>query len=371
MRKMQFGIAGVVVIGAVVAGIYFGGLDFLRKGDDSNVPLTTVRSADLARTDIVPTLDSPLPAGKNVIWCASFQLAWNELRDSLAKGPVKADGAAQAIERLNSSPVSKKDVGFNPHFAAAGLVKDGAVERVSQAMEEQFGRRPSFPISPSSSNGVLAYAYMQARAKFEVPFFDRNSPLEFTDSRGKKTPVSSFGIHKEHEYAYHKLREQIRILYYPEDRRTRSPEFVVDPCRTSSPNQLLLAKVSPGKTLADTIARVEELVEKGHEDSEFGVSETFAVPNMNFEVAHEFAELKGVSLLNDGLLGQSIEGAFQDIRFRLDRSGAELESEAKVLMMPIPRHFIFDGPFLVIMKERNARHPFFVMWVDNSELLSR
>ena len=32
-------------------------------------------SEQLQKTIIVPTLDTPMPGGKNVIWCASFQLA--------------------------------------------------------------------------------------------------------------------------------------------------------------------------------------------------------------------------------------------------------------------------------------------------------
>jgi len=33
-----------------------------------------------ARTIVAPVLDYPIENGHNVIWCASFQLAWNELR---------------------------------------------------------------------------------------------------------------------------------------------------------------------------------------------------------------------------------------------------------------------------------------------------
>jgi hypothetical protein len=33
--------------------------------------------------------------------------------------------------------------------------------------------------------------------------------------------------------------------------------------------------------------------------------------------------------------------------------------------------FIFDRPFLIVVKKRGAEHPFFVMWVDNAELLCK
>ena len=37
----------------------------------------------LERTVIVPTLDCPCPKNKNVIWCSSFQLAWNRMKDDI------------------------------------------------------------------------------------------------------------------------------------------------------------------------------------------------------------------------------------------------------------------------------------------------
>jgi hypothetical protein len=59
----------------------------------------------------------------------------------------------------------------------------------------------------------------------------------------------------------------------------------------------------------------------------------------------------------------------QTIQFRLDRGGAELASESKVEVKPGASLFHFDRPFLLIMKKRGGKRPFFVMWVDNAELL--
>jgi hypothetical protein len=48
-----------------------------------------------------------------------------------------------------------------------------------------------------------------------------------------------------------------------------------------------------------------------------------------------------------------------------------LESEARLGVAALPREFVFNRPFLVYMQKRGAEHPFFVMWVDNAELLTR
>ena len=58
-----------------------------------------VSSASLQSTVIAPTLDTPVPAGKNVIWCSSFQLAWNKLKDDIVKAPVEIKGAEEIAKR--------------------------------------------------------------------------------------------------------------------------------------------------------------------------------------------------------------------------------------------------------------------------------
>ena len=63
--------------------------------------------------------------------------------------------------------------------------------------------------------------------------------------------------------------------------------------------------------------------------------------------------------------------AQQDILFRLDRSGAELKSEAKMYALGGATHFVVDRPFLIYMCQRGAKTPYFALWVDNAELLNR
>jgi hypothetical protein len=89
-------------------------------------------------------------------------------------------------------------------------------------------------------------------------------------------------------------------------------------------------------------------------------------------------------LLNSGHEENWLGTARQLTDFQLDRSGAGLRSEARAFGTeksagPNRRYFVFDRPFLVVMKKRGAAQPtsassvepFLVMWVDNAELLCR
>jgi hypothetical protein len=36
-----------------------------------------------------------------------------------------------------------------------------------------------------------------------------------------------------------------------------------------------------------------------------------------------------------------------------------------------PTSYLYDRPFLLVMQKRGSSRPFFVMWVENAELLQR
>jgi hypothetical protein len=73
--------------------------------------------------------------------------------------------------------------------------------------------------------------------------------------------------------------------------------------------------------------------------------------------------------VNEGIDGPILNLVLQDTEFRLDRSGVQLRSEAKMYSLGIADHYVFDGPFLILVSDRVSRRPLFVMWVETAELL--
>jgi len=94
---------------------------------------------------------------------------------------------------------------------------------------------------------------------------------------------------------------------------------------------------------------------------------------MVWRITHRFKELEGEDkrFVNPAVKDLYINLAMQSIQFRVDRSGAELTAESKTYMKPTASFFDFKKPFLIVMKKRDCPRPFFVMWVDNAELLQR
>ena len=181
--------------------------------------------------------------------------------------------------------------------------------------------------------------------------------------------VNSFGIRTEDDYAYFDLRYQPAILYTKRDAQYELEEFAIDLCRNSEPSQIVLARTEPRKTLMETISSIQQKIESSQEHEGLDANDVLLVPDLFWQLTHEFAEFEGKLFKNVNLKGQSMDVVRQDILFRLDRSGAELKSEAKQYCLPMPTHYLFDRPFLISIQKRDAQSPYFAMWVSNADLL--
>jgi hypothetical protein len=252
-------------------------------------------------------------------------------------------------------------------------------------MKQRFPAQtpPVFP-ELRESNDCVAYSFLEARVPFPLPYLQNRQALLFTNGNGTSTEINSFGLPDGDVGAFFKLRDQPRILYFKmSETNWYDLEFALDLCSNSAPSQIIVAKITPQKTLLATIERTErEIQGKDTEPSgespyivrhsiSLGHNDSLLVPDLNWFVSHHFSALENRAIVNDKFTGYHFRLAQQDIRFRLGKNGAELKSNASLYAEAAsPMHYIIDRPFLVYMKKRGAQTPYFVMWVDNAELLS-
>lgn len=337
-------------------------------------------SDSLQQTQIIMSLGEPVDEHKNVVWCASFLAAWKALQNDLIREPVKLADAKKMSDRLNESPDVREDIPPESIYATAGWVAEGIIDTIQQHIRKMFPVKqiPEFP--GIDQNSFLAYSYLTANIPFSLPYFQNDEPLIFTDSNGKKTEINSFGIRKKDDYAYWRLRTQLEVLF-KKGEGTNELEFAIDMCRESNPSQIVVSRIAPESSLAATLAKIDRCIaeveslkisdpDEAIYIQRFKSNDVLLVPDIFWQIAHHFTELEGKSFGNSKLKGQKMDVALQEISFRLDRSGAELSAQEKEYCYPIPTHFVLDRPFLVYIKTRGHKHPYFVMWVDNAELLT-
>ncbi len=378
-------IFGVIVSFFAIIAVFLStsfGYYLIQRLEYSKISVTfSGDSNSLTQTAIVPSLDSPCPKNKNIIWCSSFQLAWNQMKNDVIGEPIQVVEAEELAARLNTAKQSSADIESRSFYAAAGRVKEGIINKIQKDMAAKF---PSHSVPDFSDinglinepNGILAYSYLTANVPFEYPYRQVRDKFIFTDSQGIETNVGAFGAWGLLQ-RYEKMREQAEILYFIEDYNEpdidlQMKEFAIDLCKHSEPYQVVAAIVEPKDSLAQTLNYVRNQIEDFKKNSRYKnmTLDVLKVPEMFWEIDHRFDELIGKIVTNANPAMPILE-AKQGIKFKLDRCGAMLESEAIIATSAIPREFIFNRPFLVYMKKRDCEQPFFVMWVDNAELLNR
>ena len=379
-------IFGIIVSFIAVVAVFLStslGYYLIQRIEYSTMPeIASVDSNSLTQTSIIPTLDSPCPKNKNVIWCSSFQLAWNLMKDDFIRAPVEVVGAEELAARLNSAEQTDKDLEPDAVYTAAGRINQGIISKIQKDMASKFPKHsvPDFSQYAGIPEGILAYSYLIANVPFKYPYRQVKHEFIFTDSNGVETNVDAFGAWGLLSQ-YKRMREQAEILYFQEDhnatnREQRIKEFVIDLCKHSEPYQVVAAMVEPKDSLAQTLDYIQKKIADFKQTDNYERMrflddvDALEVPEMFWEIDHRFDELIG-KIVSNANPAMPIVEAKQAIKFKLDRYGAMLESEATFAASAIPRCFIFNRPFLVYMKKRDCEQPFFVMWVDNAELLNK
>ena len=142
-------------------------------------------------------------------------------------------------------------------------------------------------------------------------------------------------------------------------------------------------KVPVASTLRETVATVEQAISAFKDDPDYDTLrrlrpiDHLTVPDVLYKLTHHFRELEGKGLDHPHLRGMFVSMALQKIDFSLSRTGVVLRStgifgasRSRSAQIAKPRYLYFNRPFLIYVKKRQPdAQPFFVMWVDNAELL--
>lgn len=332
-----------------------------------------VAATALAETDILPHTKGTITPGRNCVYCGTFQLAWNEMWDTFVKAPILLEGDLPMVELLNRRDFQASDLADDCYLAAAGSVKDGIVERLRQELKERFPNADMEVPDAEEETLIYAYAYLEKTLPFRAAFDRLEEPLNFPKG-DNAAPVAAFGTEsftmncRRDEI----LEDQVTVLSYTSD-----DEFVLRLNSTSKDDEIILAKIPPKETLAETIADARQRIEQGgvaEYKQTLQPEESLIIPVVSLNVHRKYTELIERHLKNEGLTELYVTEASQGIRFRLDETGAKLSSEAEFGIgsdLEQPRHFVFDKPFLLYLKEKDSNSPYFAIWIETAEVLEK
>ncbi len=309
-----------------------------------------------------PVLDCPLTASQSVIYCGSFQLAWNQMTDAYGE-PVNVE-ETELDDQLNAREFTESDVKSDCVSVFGGANTTENCDRYILKTIEPFPNSDSVmpskirPTNQADKSGLLAIAYMERSLKFPIAFEPVEKDLVWIGSNGKSNKVKAFGIDDfcpispEHQ----RLQQQIEIIDYQ-----NYFDFVVRLKTNSESDELVLAKIPRPRSLKEAFVSVSQRVRNCKKPLAMEMHDELIIPQIYLDVQEDF----GKRFRSNQLIGEAI----QLIRFSLDEHGAMLQSYSRIELVGIDENMNmhFNGPFLVYLKEKSRDVPYFTIWVDSNE----
>jgi hypothetical protein len=377
--RRRVGVLVVVLVGVLVLSL----LPVACRRVKSNAPAAETDSKDLKQTAVVATLDCPLPEHKNAVWCSTFQMAWDRLKQDIIGEPIQVLGAEELANRLNQAQFPAGSIEEKSYYAVAGLVKNGIIEQVQKEMARRFPSEPvpTFDSKYGTPDVVLAYAYLNVDVGFKYPYYVYRGRFNFLNSSSVGTDVTAFCAQTSGQVRdIQRVRDQVEVLYYDSGGSSGTVQFAVDLSKQTQPYQVILARMPRCNTLGEAARMLQDKIAAFKNDAnyealrELGHGDTLIVPDVLYKLTHHFDELVNKNLGNQKWGEYFFFEALQKIDFTLSRTGVVLKSEARLTAKKAAakeqRHLHFDRPFLICVQKREPNAtPFFLMWVDNAELM--
>lgn len=284
-----------------------------------------------SRSQIVPNMLTPVDAGMNTAYSASFTLVWNEMRNQVG-APV--NNKAKAVKWMNDSPVSEDILG--PKEFKRDVKIDGG--------------------------NITMLVNFQKELGFDVPMQPLKEPFEFN---GKA--VKAFGME---EYDPEIIGQAHLVYYRDED------HFVMNLDSKDKSSDVILAKgFNKGDQLHVILQQIQGAIRKGTKIKEFA---SLKIPVLKFQEEEHFKELEGIDFKAKGI-AYSIKTARQKMLFTLDQEGAKIAAAAvgEVTVAAAldssevmrPPNLLFNKPFVVMLQKKKSDFPYFILKVENEEIM--
>lgn len=293
----------------------------------------------------------------DTIWCGTFGLIWNDLKNDLAKQDIVFTPQLKVIENLNKETFTANDLSEKYYYKKVGTPSLQLKEEIEKAIKEKFNETSDilddFEWENRDPKDYFLYAMLKKNFEFEKAF------EEFENGKfGNYENVKYFGIKKNSEND--ELRKQVEVLYY-----NSKDDFAIK-LKTKQEDEVILCKNPKGTTFNEIYQNIEEHKNTYKGNKKLQEGELLKVPNIKLKEKTEFTEIQNKSFLFSNGDSYHIEKALQTIEFGLDRTGGKIKSEAGMMvkaegamMLDEIREFAIDDTFAIFLVEQGKEKPYF------------
>ena len=298
----------------------------------------------------------------DTIWCGTFQLLWNDLKNNLAKQNIEFNPQKQVVKNLNEETFTINDISDKYYYKKIGVPTIQLKQEIENAIKEKFNETSNildnFEWDKKSEKDYFLYAMLKKEFSFEKEFEDLEK-----GSFGSYEKVNYFGIRKNNDSG--KLREQVEVLYY-----NNKDNFAIK-IKTKQEDEVMLCKNPKGNTFNEMYQNINQEKINYSGSKVLEEKEILKVPNIKVNQKTEFEEIENEPFLFENGDRYLIEKALQTIQFDLDKKGGKIKSEAGMminkadLLLGESREFAIDNTFAIFLKEEGKDNPYFAAKIDD------
>jgi len=333
-------------------------IEILGKEIYNNTSKSDIKEKETFNTEgVTTTLTLEDEIQDDTIWCGTFQLIWNDLKNDLAKQDIVFTPQLKVVENLNKETFRVNDLSDKYFYKKIGTPSLKLKEEIEKAIKDKFNETSDilddFDWENRDSLDYFLYAMLKKEFQFEKAFEELDNG-KFTDYEN----VSYFGIKKSSESE--ELRNQVKVLYY------NSKDVFAIKLITKQEDEVILCKNPKGNTFNEIYKNITTQESKYKGNKNFQEGELLKVPNIKMNEKTEFTEIQNKSFLFSNGDSYHIEKALQTIQFELDKTGGKIKSEAgmmvkyeSAIMIDEIREFAIDDTFAIFLIEKGKDKPYF------------
>lgn len=354
MKKSMIIIVTLVIIAILGLFIYF-------KGSDSNVnkiePKTSKEESKTKGIKTVLTLKDEIQ--DDTIWCGTFQLIWNDLKNNLAKQDIVFNPQLKVVENLNMETFSTKDISDKYYYKKLGVSTLELKKEIENEIKNKFNETSDildefdWDFEDSELESYFLYAMLKKEFQFEKEFEELEN-AKF----GKYEDTKYFGIKNEE---IDEFRNQIKVLYY-----NSKDDFAIK-LITKQEDEVILCKNPKDNTFNSIYESIKKFEQEYKGNRNLLKGETLKIPNIKLNEKNEFTEIENKPFYFSNKKSYYIDKAMQTVQFELDKTGGKIKSEAGMMVLEKAaiiedeelRDFSIDNTFAIFLVEAGKDTPYF------------
>lgn len=354
----------VIVVIVVILGVLYI-VDTNKMKNDEPVLFSTwgkkyTPSIKSIKTDMNVVLSLEDRISENTVWCGTFNLIWNDLKNDLAKQDIVFNQQTEIINNLNKGTFTTADLSDDSYYKIYGMPSLQLKEQIEEGIKEKFNETSDIldDFNWDSKDLKDYFLYVMLKKEFEFPqIFTELKNGKF----GEYENVKYFGID---DSTKDNVRNQVEVLYY------NSKEDFAVKLITKTDDEVILVKGCNKNTFKEVYNEVNEKTNTTY--SEFSKTDKLKIPNITFNLKKEITEVENKRFAFANGDEYKIEKALQTIQFQLNKKGGKIKSESGMMVnktaaiMPEKsREFFFDDTFTIFLKEKNKQLPYFAAKISD------